>query len=298
MSNSRFGFRTRRGEISDIILSNALPVPLLDDFPNASAAYSLRLLRSAYTGSAIRVRRSNDNAEQNIGFVNGVLDITSLLSFVGANNGFVTTWYDQSGNANNATQSTSANQPQIISNGRIIEINGLPTITFNLGTSRLSSLKFAAPDTNWALLTVASVNDVSGVENNVIGADGNGFNSNGLYISNTSSILNISGGVALNAGTLNSNYIPYLLYTQYKSNNEWFVETNRDNNTFTSALISGNKFTSGDQAVYWIGPYRSGGGFNSPISLRGQIFEHIVYLSDVSTNKIDIKENIIRYYDL
>lgn len=58
---------------------------LLDSYPNAAVAYSLRKLRSAYTGSAIRVRRSVDNVEQDFGFVNNVLDTDSLLDFVGYN---------------------------------------------------------------------------------------------------------------------------------------------------------------------------------------------------------------------
>lgn len=58
---------------------------LLDSYPNAAVAYSLRKLRSAYTGSAIRVRRSVDNVEQDFGFVNNVLDTNSLLDFVGYN---------------------------------------------------------------------------------------------------------------------------------------------------------------------------------------------------------------------
>jgi hypothetical protein len=36
---------------------------LLDDYPNAAVAYSLRKLRTDYTGNSIRVRRSSDNAE-------------------------------------------------------------------------------------------------------------------------------------------------------------------------------------------------------------------------------------------
>ena len=60
---------------------------LLDSYSGAAAAYSLRKLNSTYTGSAIRVRRSGDNSEQNIGFdAGGNLDTTSLLSFVGVNN--------------------------------------------------------------------------------------------------------------------------------------------------------------------------------------------------------------------
>ena len=35
------------------------PSLLLDTYPNAAVAYSLRKLRTAYSGSAIRVRRSS-----------------------------------------------------------------------------------------------------------------------------------------------------------------------------------------------------------------------------------------------
>jgi hypothetical protein len=104
---------------------------LLDDYSGAAAAYSLRQLRSAYTGSAIRVRRSSDNTEQNIGFVNNVLDTASLTSFCSGTNGFVTTWYDQSGNGRNATQTTAANQPQIVNSGAIILENAKPCLKFD-----------------------------------------------------------------------------------------------------------------------------------------------------------------------
>jgi hypothetical protein len=100
---------------------------LLDTYSGASIAYSAaRRLSGSYSGSLIRVRRSSDNAEQNIGYdINNVLDEAALTSFVGGGNGFVTTWYDQSGNANNAVQSTAANQPQIVSSGTINKQAGL-----------------------------------------------------------------------------------------------------------------------------------------------------------------------------
>jgi hypothetical protein len=106
-------------------------VPLLDKYSGAAAAYSLRLLRTAYTGSAIRVRRASDNTEQNIGFVNNVLDTSSLTSFCSGTNGFVTTWYDQSGNSRDTTQTTAANQPQIVSSGAIILENAKPCLKFD-----------------------------------------------------------------------------------------------------------------------------------------------------------------------
>jgi hypothetical protein len=96
---------------------------LLDTYTGAAVAYSLRKLRTAYTGAAIRVRRT-DLAEQDISFdSNGDLDTTALLSFVGTgalNNGFITTWYDQSTNANNSTQATALSQAQIVSAGTLI----------------------------------------------------------------------------------------------------------------------------------------------------------------------------------
>lgn len=108
---------------------------LLDVYP-ATAAYSLRLLRTAYSGSCIRVRRSSDNAEQDIGFSGGVLDTSSLLSFVGVGSGFITTWYDQQG-SNNFTQTTLNNQPRIVLNGILETENTKPAIRFIDGVKEL-----------------------------------------------------------------------------------------------------------------------------------------------------------------
>jgi hypothetical protein len=104
-------------------------LPLLDVFDGAAAAYSLRKLRTAYTGSAIQVRRSSDNATQNIGFdSSGNLDTAALSSFVGAASGTVSIWYDQSGNNRNVTQSTAASQPLIFDSGSIRQINNIKVI--------------------------------------------------------------------------------------------------------------------------------------------------------------------------
>lgn len=97
---------------------------------SASAAWGLRLLRGAYAGKCIKVRRSSDNTTQDIGFAGGVLDTASLATFVGANNGFIDTWYDQSGNGYNATQATTGKQPQIVASGTLktIGTNSKPAI--------------------------------------------------------------------------------------------------------------------------------------------------------------------------
>jgi hypothetical protein len=93
---------------------------VLDDYPSATVAYSLRKLRTAYSGNAIKVRRSSDNTEQDIGFVGNLLDTASLLTFCGVGNGFVTRWYDQSTNANDCANGTIANQCQVVISGAMI----------------------------------------------------------------------------------------------------------------------------------------------------------------------------------
>ena len=126
--------QTRVG-VRIVPLSVVIPTisALLDSYSGAAAAYSLRKLNSSYTGSAIRVRRSSDNTEMNIGFdSNGNLDTYSLSSFVGSGNGFVTTWYDQSGNLYNLTQNTSSdNQPTIVTSGTLIISNNKPSVLFD-----------------------------------------------------------------------------------------------------------------------------------------------------------------------
>jgi hypothetical protein len=108
------------------------PSYLLDTYSGATAAYSLRKLRTAYTGNAIRVRRSSDNTTLDVGFkADGTLDTASMLSFVGAGNGFVPIWYDQSGNGNNQSSTTLIRQPQIVSNGSLITQNSKPGLYFS-----------------------------------------------------------------------------------------------------------------------------------------------------------------------
>ena len=123
-----------------IIGSRATLDGLLDIYPNAAVAYSLRQLTAAYTNSPIKVRRSFDNAEADIGFTAlGNLDESALTSFCGTGNGFITTWYDQSGNGKNATQTTAINQPQIVSSGSVLLQNGKPTVKFDGANDSLQS---------------------------------------------------------------------------------------------------------------------------------------------------------------
>lgn len=101
---------------------------LEDGVLDAVAAYSTRKLRSTYAGQCLRLRRSSDNAESDFGFTSsGDLDVAAITTWLGGNNGFVVTWYDQGGNAYNLTAAATTNQPQLILN----VLNSRPVLRFD-----------------------------------------------------------------------------------------------------------------------------------------------------------------------
>jgi len=103
------------------------PLPL-DTFATPAGAYSMRRLKSSYSGPAIRLRRASDNAEQDInflsftGFTGAPIDTAAAAAFCNATTCFLDTWYDQSGGARHMVQATTANQPQYVADCG----NGLP----------------------------------------------------------------------------------------------------------------------------------------------------------------------------
>lgn len=98
----------------------------------AAQAYSLRKIAEGYSGAAVRVRRSSDGTQQDIGFTTtGELDSAALLAFTGNGDGFVSIWYDQSGNGRPVAQTTNAAQPTIVKAGAVIEANGKPAVQFD-----------------------------------------------------------------------------------------------------------------------------------------------------------------------
>ena len=116
------GYQFRRRRISRV-------PSFFDQFGTPAVAYSLRDL-SGTNPNVLNVRRSSDNATQDF----KVSEITNgtLAAWVGVGNeGFVTTWYDQTGNGNDATQASASSQPKIVSAGSVILDNGKATLEFD-----------------------------------------------------------------------------------------------------------------------------------------------------------------------
>jgi hypothetical protein len=270
--------------------------PLLDLFPNAAVAYSLRKLRTAYNGNCIRVRRSSDNTEQDIGFSGGLLDVTTLLSFVGAENGFVTTWYDQSGNNRNATQTTAGNQPRIV-NGGVIDLKGLkPSLRFDGSNDFLTRNAISAlnPGNNYSIFSVSS-NEIPENFGDIINTSNT--TTQRLVVANDR---RTTGGIYRNLSITNN------------SNTIFGVDLSAANGSANQRLLSGfinsfnmSAFDDGNigSTNTYSGTYTNNvldiGAFrNIPRYLNGNVQEIIIYPTDQSANRLGIEQNINTHYNI
>ena len=283
---------------------------LLDLYPSAAVAYSLRKLRNAYTGSAIRVRRSSDNTEQDIGFdVNGNLDTVSLLAFCGAGNGFVTTWYDQSGNAQNATMSTQANQPQIVSSGVVVTQNGKPTLQYDGTNDGLNATVTGINNTTALCLFYAYSSNLAAAANTntaTLWLNGDfGITSLRGHFSSTSLLTNeyitldtrktsaASGRIGSTTYRRSANTL-VVENTFFLTNGTSFQQNNNNINfdvlgeTTLSENITPNAYnTSTNLNIGYI---------SFPVYANQKISEFIVYLSNQTTNRSNINGNINTHY--
>jgi len=132
---------------------------LFDTYGGAALGLSLELLDTTYSGNCVKVRRDNGD-EQDFGFTSGVLDSTSLLTFCGSGDGFVVTWYDQSGNAKNVSSATENQQPQIVSSGAMLVDNGKPYLLYDgNGTTGLFNTSSGLSNTNSSIFATYNSND-------------------------------------------------------------------------------------------------------------------------------------------
>jgi len=126
-------FGLGHGHSLSLAASRPLSVPfvgVLDGYKlGLLAAWSVwRRLFASYTGALLRVRRSTDNVEMDIGYtVAGFLDVTALLAFLGGASGYVHVIYAQDGSGLDYVQDVTGYQRQIVNAGTLNTLDGVAT---------------------------------------------------------------------------------------------------------------------------------------------------------------------------
>jgi len=243
----------------------------------ATAAYSLRLLRSKYSGAAVRVREDSGNTEADIGFSGGTLDTTALLNHVGSNNGFVTKWYDQSGNGNDASNSTATEQPKIVSGGTVVQENGRPALNFNL-KFLVSSYPLNERAHSYMYFTLQSVKSKQAP--GAILQGGRSF-----VIERGSTVNGNIGGAELS--------MPFNLNNQFIFTGEWNL-LNNNYRIFKNDVQKKSITTPPDRTTLQTGIGASNGGVNCNAFIQ----EILIFEGNDFSGRSDINKNIINHYSI
>lgn len=121
------------------ISRTTLSALMLDAESNIRGTYSFRLLRSAYAGNCIKVRRASDDATLDVGFANNFVDLDSMFTWSGTDQVFIETWYDQSTNGLNVGNATTTFQPELVDVDGMLHVNenGLVGMKCNTGGNTL-----------------------------------------------------------------------------------------------------------------------------------------------------------------
>jgi hypothetical protein len=259
---------------------------------SAFVAYSFsRKLSSTYTGSAFRARRNSDAAEQDIGFVNNLVDTASLATFLGASDGGVTQWYDQSGNGADLG-GAGGNFPQVKSGGTLITQAGYQAVTTN-GASEYFARTTAF--TSNKVNEIMCVGSVTGrpLANGLWWCNPDNGYSLGTYETSTNAISVVkSDGSRLGQQTITFGqaYLIDLFNNVDGGTNASFLnisgtQTDYTTNSSTWSATSFNKINLGR------GPF-------GPTFYEETKMNEWVMFADATTNRTALKNNINTFYGL
>jgi len=292
--------RNRRRAITGFGGAPEPPIPgdsFLSTYPGALAAWSLRQLGDTEV-DVIRVRRSSDNAEED--FNPTEIGDGTLTTWAGTT-AYVATWYDQSGNGNNATQSNASAQPLIVSGGSVTtDASGQPALDFVGGgngfTTPIPVDSFDTTLENPSNFLIVAKNNSNfeifvNMEETSVGDVGLTF----LNGNSSSGVAMWEDGVQLNHSLTSSGtwcvqggfYTDGATYTRYMKS--------LTNPTASSRTASKN-FTP-PASTYFIGIGAKNGITGSGTSpFEGELLEIIIWQLDMFSQLSDVETDISEYY--
>ena len=213
--------------------------------------------------------------EANIGEVYGIAGIPAYDNTV---NGFVETWYDQSGNGNDAVQLTAGSQPKIVNAGTLVA-GGLD---FDGTNDFMQSAAFTSTPQP---ITRIGVANFAGSGTRYV-ADGSASN-RGAMGSNSAGKWRIFSGTVGDYVTGPTNSSDYLMFAMYSgASSQLYVNS-------TGLGVKDVGTADLDQITIGVNAANSTNGL-----MNGTINEVIVYGSDQTANRVAIEANINNQYDI
>ena len=214
------------------------------------------------------------------------MDTVALAAHCGSNDGFVSKWYDQSGNSNDAAQATTANMPKIYDGTTgVVTENGKPAVDFDGSDDRLTS----------------TVNFTFSGANFMVGS-----NQSGSYEFASSLTEDIDNNIQMffDARTSPKRLVRYVdnsvasfidLDSQITQGSQTLYAYNNDNGTLrgyvdgtaVTGTISFNSITATSIDLGYFG-----------LSEQVRIQECIWWSSDQSSNRTNIEDNINTFYNI
>jgi hypothetical protein len=319
LTNIKFG----TNQISSVYLGNNLVWGgysyILDLYPSAHHAFSLRKLRDSYTGFCLRVRRTtltpiattttvdvSFNSLNTIGldsaitYVSGTATTaTNLGQFcasvvqgysnpdsVDTNQDiFISTWFDQSGNGKNVTSTTTTQQPRIVFGGNLETKDGKVAIRF----IRTSSTRLVLTDTSMNINNLSQYIVTSLITAAI--TNSSAFRSSSIpwwlpVSSASTTFINYNAGLAPQGFVCQSNDAVNRLYSM--------VADSTTVNAYKNQINVGTKASTSALSQYialgW------SGSTGAPNALDGYIQESITWQNQLYVSPI--QSNIITYYGI
>lgn len=286
---------------------------VLEQFGTPAAAYSLRYIYpTIYSGDVVLVRRSSDNAEE--GFTPDEILNGTLVAFTGAGDGFVKTWYDQSGNGFDATQATAGTQPIIVNSGALVTVGGLPAIHGTSSRRLACTITNLNAATNLSSFIAASPDNVAASDSATATlfsyASGGQGPDKGISLSPTTGIISgekflffFSNGVGITTGRLasttyaNTSGEQIVFSTFNLSTGSAFykngaaITINLTNGISAASDVSPSATTSSSDLLTLFAGYANA---QSPNKYQEMIF----FMEDKTADRVGLEANIADYYGI
>jgi hypothetical protein len=316
--NSLTDIKFGTNQINSVFIGNNLVWSkysyILDLYPSAHHAFSLRKLRDAYTGFCLRVRRTTTTPSVTTTTVdlsfdsNNTISLDSAITYVSGTattatnlgqfcasvvNGYtnpdgvntnqnilVVTWYDQSGNSKNPTQGTAGNQPRLVELGNLELSGGKVAVRFTSASSQRLTLADASVPLN-NVSTYALGNSLA-LTNNAVMSLGDTINTNLFWLPHGNNIAYRNTNVWSNGNIANQPRLYELIC----------------GTTVVNAYANGGLLTpttvqapmTGNNIIIRLGLYATSSLMN------GYITEVISFIG--TSNRTQIESNINTYYNV